>query len=141
MNYNQQITLLIKSDSLKNAWSITFNEDFTASQLEFFSFSTVNKSGTVVYNYIDNNLNNVSTTQKDTIIDNISITKISFSRVRFYSYTFPQLTDANKMYNYMMIAKEPVGFSVFISYADKNSTTYSIQSTIKYIPGPYSPIS
>ncbi|EHQ25694.1 hypothetical protein [Mucilaginibacter paludis] len=134
LTYNEAITLLLRSDSLQRAWSVRFDEDFNATELRKFDYYAVNKDGSTTTNYRESNLNNLAIKSKtDTLISNISMTKISFTRTLVFTKTYTGGTDATNEYQYLLSAKDTIGFSAYYVFSSGNSAAYSDKTNLTYI--------
>lgn len=79
--YYENVTLLIPAQGLNLSYSIHLKEDFTNSTLINYDFTTIDQSGNVDHNWVDDNLNNVSAkTEKDTTIAGVKTTSIIVQR-------------------------------------------------------------
>jgi len=126
MNYYENINLLIRKDSLAKSYSIIFNEDFKSTQLGKYNYTIVGKGGTVTTNYAESNLNNVTISgTKDTTMNSVVYTKISFNRNFIFTGTFNTSTEAGAQYDYLINNKETIYFSTYMN------TTTGVSTTVK----------
>jgi hypothetical protein len=133
MNFYENINLLARKDSLATSWSIIFTEDFKATQLGKLNYTTVGKSGTVTTNYVESNLNNVAiSSTKDTTVNNLVYTKISFNRNFIFTTTYSTSTEAGTQYDYLLKTNEAVNFAAYITTPTGISSVVKSSSTLVY---------
>ncbi|MEO6521613.1 MAG: hypothetical protein ABIN91_08045 [Mucilaginibacter sp.] len=133
MNLHESINLLIRKDSLAKSFSIIFKEDFKSIQLGKYSYTTLSKDGTITTNYAENNLNNVTISgTKDTTMNSVVYTKISFNRNFIFTGTFNTSTEAGVQYDYLLNNKETIYFSSYMNTTTGVSATVKSSSTLVY---------
>lgn len=133
MNYYENITLVARKDSLQTSWSIIFTEDFKLTQLNNFNYTTTSKTGAVTTNYAEPNLNNITiSSTRDSTVNGVACTKISFNRNFLFSSTYTTSTAAGAEYDYLLNNRETIGFSAFITSASGKSKAYSSTATVVY---------
>ncbi|GAB2693942.1 hypothetical protein GCM10027037_16740 [Mucilaginibacter koreensis] len=88
--YYDRVALIVRSDDYANAWGIRFEESFKDSKLNGILFTTPNKEGAYVYNYLESNLNNITLQSKsDTVINGNTYTNLKISRVITFLQGYP----------------------------------------------------
>ena len=133
MNFYENINLYARKDSLTTSWAIIFTENFSASQLGKFSYTTVGKSGVVTTNYAESNLNNlVISATKDTVINSFAYTKMSFNRNFIFTNVYNSSTEAGVEYDYLLAHKETITFAAYITTSTGTSSVVKSSSTLVY---------
>lgn len=124
MIYYENVSLLIPTVGLTFSYSLHLNEIFTASALNNFNYTTIDQQGDVTYDWVDDNLNNVTAkTEKDTVINGVKTTKITVQRPFIFSqvYSSPQLATAEQ--NTLLATKnDNITFSAYVLF----TKTYNI---------------
>lgn len=133
MNYNEDITLLARKDSLAASWSIIFTESFLGTELAKYNYTTTSKTGNVTTNYAEPNLNNVAIrSTKDTVINSITYTKLSFNRNFLFANTYGSSIDAATQFDHLLNTKDVINFSAFITSAAGRSSVANAKAVLLY---------
>ncbi len=133
LKYNEDVTLLVPTDSLKQPLAVIFKEDFKATKLAGFDYTTLTKNGLIAHNWADTSLNNINlASKKDTIINNIATTKIKLARTFLFSKIYPTNQEAINEYNALLNQKEAISFSYRFSGLAK-STNYKTYANLVYL--------
>lgn len=133
LTYYEDMALVLRSDSLQKAWSVIFKEDFSTTELNKFNYYAINKDGSTSTNYRESNLNNLAITKKDTLVSNVPMTRVSFTRTLIFTKAYTSATEALNEYTFLLSAKETIAFSVFYVFNGYNSSLYSDKSNLTYV--------
>jgi hypothetical protein len=124
MVYDEDVVLLTQTASLKKSYAVHFTEDFSTSDLENFDYHSLTREGVNAFNWVDDNLNNINTVRKDTVLNNIAITKIEVARTFNFTHTFDNADAALAAYNKLITDKtQTISFSAYYAPADPNTAT------------------
>lgn len=138
--YTEDVILLTQTANLKKAWTVHLKEDFSASDLINFDYHSLTREGVNAFNWVDDNLNNVNKTMKDTVIDKIAITKIEVNRTFTFNHVYSNADAALTEYNKLIASKtQSIVFSAYYAPATKNvvtsiATAKLIYTTAKALP-------
>jgi len=125
MVYNEDVVLLTQTESLKKSYAVHFTEDFSTSDLKNFDYHSLTREGVNAFNWVDDNLNNINTVRKDTVINNIAITKIEVARTFNFTHTFDNADAALSAYNKLIADKtQTISFSAY--YAPVTATSVTV---------------
>jgi hypothetical protein len=139
MIYNENVNLLIPKTGYSQSWAVHLTEDFSASALSAFDYTTVDASGDVDFDWVDSNLNNIgpAKTITDTTINGRQYVDIHVQRPFTFSksYTDAQLAD-NEQTTLSAKTTDVITFSSYIYFVGINypqtqvsiPVTYRIQS-------------
>jgi hypothetical protein len=87
--YYENVSLLVPAEGLNLSYSIHLKEYFSSSILVNFNFTTEDAYGDVTYDWVDDNLNNVTAkTEKDTTISGVKNTEITVQRPFTFARTY-----------------------------------------------------
>ena len=131
--FNENVDLLFNAEGYKKISAIHLSEDFKSTLLKDFQFTTVAEQGNVTLNWVDDNLNNVIKTVKDTVVNNVNMVKVSVHR----PFTFFKSYDSNATaitQRDIIINKtdDTVGFTAYSYYNLKNYPKTSAKTTLTY---------
>jgi hypothetical protein len=132
--FYENVSLLIPADGLNLSYALHLKEDFTSSALINFNFTTVDAYGDVTYDWVDDNLNNVTAkTEKDTVINGKNVAKITVQRPFTFSetYTSAQLA-INEQDSLLKRTTDKINFSSYV-YFGKTYPATSTSTPIYYV--------
>lgn len=79
--YYENVNLLIPTAGYKASFAIHLVEDFTNTSLKNLNYTTYDAYGDVTYDFVDDNLNDVSAKAiKDTMVNDVAMKKITVQR-------------------------------------------------------------
>jgi hypothetical protein len=134
ITYNADVTLLTQTASLQKSYAVHFKEDFSASDLGKFDYHSLTKEGVNALNWVDDNLNNIYKTEKDTTLNNVAVTKIEVTRTFTFTHTFETPEQAVAAYNMLIADKtQNISFSAYYAPVDPNSVNVIGKANIFYI--------
>jgi len=129
--FNEDVVLLARTANLNQSYAVHFKEDFSASVLKNYDFYSVTREGANAYNWVDDNLNNINKTKKDTVINNIAITKIEVTRTFNFMHIFDSEDAALAEYNRLVADKsQTISFSAYYAPVDPNTITVIGKATL-----------
>jgi len=132
--YNEDVILLAQTESLKKAYAVHLKEDFSASDMINFDYHSLTREGVNAFNWVDDNLNNINKTMKDTVIDNVATTKIEVNRTFTFNHVYANAGAALAEYNKLAASKsQSVVFSAYYAPATTNVVTSITTARLIYI--------
>jgi len=125
MVYYENVSLLIPTEGLTLSFALHLNQIFTASALTNFDYTTIDQSGDVTFDWVDDNLNNVSAkTEKDTVINSVKMTKITVQRPFTFSKVYANATAATAEQTTLLATKnDNITFSAFVLFTKQYNIT------------------
>ena len=134
LSYTETVSLILDPKVYEKSSAVHFKEDFSKSSLANFSFTTINKDGKLVTNYLEENLNNVVIKSASTItIDGKKFTSLVLGRLLVFSKAYKQPGLAVEAQNNIMKqTNESISFSSYCYINGKNSDTTVTTATIVY---------
>ncbi|OCX51491.1 hypothetical protein BEL04_15820 [Mucilaginibacter sp. PPCGB 2223] len=131
--YNEDVVLLTQTESLRKSYAVHFKEDFSASYLKNMDFHSMTAGGVNAYNWVDDNLNNINKTMKDTVINHVAVTKIEIVRSFNFEHTFDSAEAALAQYNLLLADKtQSISFSAYYDPTNPGTITIVGKSGIVY---------
>lgn len=132
--YNEDVILLAQTESLKKAYAVHLKEDFSASDMSSFDYHSLTREGVNAFNWVDDNLNNINKTMKDTVIDKVAITKIEVNRTFTFNHVYANANAALAEYNKLAASKtQSVIFSAYYAPATTNVVTSLTSAKLIYV--------
>lgn len=134
MVLNEDVSVFLLAEAYQKTSAIHIMEDFKSTTLGAFDFTTVNEEGQTVYNYIENNLNNIKTiTISDTTINGANVVKVNLKRLVTFSKTYASNQLATDQQNIVLgKTNELLTFSSYTYYNQKNYPPTSAVAYLKY---------
>lgn len=130
--FDENVNLFLLADGYQKTSAIHLIEDIKATSLSAFDFSTVNQDGLTVYNYMEDNLNNIKTKAiSDTTINNVKVVKVNLHRLVTYSKVYGSNQLATDQQN--LILEKTTDLITFSSYTYYNQKNYPVTSAVAYI--------
>ncbi len=131
--YCEHVILLVNTASYQKAYAVHVKEDFSGSDLAGYNYTVVGRGGNSTFNWVDDNLNNVDKTIKDTVINNVAITKIDLARKFNFTHTFDGDAAAATAYNKLLLSSnQTVSFAASLTSADPTVVTFTGKATLVY---------
>jgi hypothetical protein len=118
MVFNENISLLFAPEGYQETYAVHLLENFSGSLLSGFDFTTVAEAGNTTFDWVDDNLNNVTDkTITDTTINKQKMIKINVHRAFTFSKVYPSGKDAlNEQAAFVAKTTDSVGFSSYCYY-------------------------
>jgi len=118
MIYYENVSLLIPTEGLTLSYALHLNQTFTASALNNFDYTTIDQQGDVTFDWVDDNLNNVTAkTEKDTVINSVKTTKITVQRPFMFSKVYADKQTALAEENTLLTTKnDNITFSAYVYF-------------------------
>ena len=93
--YYENVSLLIPTAGYQQSFAIHLVEDFTNTSLKNTNYTTIDAYGDLTYDYVDDNLNDVSAKAiKDTMVNNVAMKKILVQRPFYFKKGYASLQAA-----------------------------------------------
>lgn len=132
--YNEDVTLILDSNSLKQAWSVHLKEDFTGTQLANFDYNSLTKYGVDATNWVDDNLSNIKVlSSKDTLINSRMFVKKRITRSFNYQKTYNTSADANAELNQLLKQIDIMTFTAYYSPQDPSVAAKVNTAKLTYV--------
>ncbi|MCC8425277.1 hypothetical protein [Mucilaginibacter sp. UR6-11] len=133
MVYNEDISLIFGAIGYDQSYAVHLYEDFNSSLLHGFDYTTVNAGGDVTFNWVDNNLNNVTLkTVTDTTINGKAMVKVNVKRPFTFVKTYADVQSAlDEQQILLNRTADKVNFSSNI-YFGSNFQNYTTSAKIVY---------
>jgi len=127
MIYYENVSLLIPANGLNLSYALHLEEDFSSAALKSFDYTTVDQSGDVTFDWVDDNLNNVTAkTIKDTVINAAKWSKITVQRPFTFSKTYTDNKSAVSVQDSVLNLKsDKISFSSYVYF----TKTYPASTT------------
>jgi len=132
--YYENVNLYIPSNGFNLSYALHLKEDFSSSVLVSYNFTTVDAYGDVTYDWVDDNLNNVTAkTVKDTVINGASVTHITVQRPFTFFKAFNSTQIATNTQDSLLTLKtNKIVFSSYV-YFGKTYPATSDTTNVYYI--------
>jgi hypothetical protein len=122
MDYYERASLLIDPGVYKKTWALHLKEGFAGTQLAPYHFTSVTEDNTTAFDWVADNLNNVSRkTVTDTSVDGQKFKKVSVDRVLNFVGNFSNQQQALDMQNKLL--QTQTDYITFSSYYYSNGVT------------------
>lgn len=133
MIYYENVDVLIPSDGYTLSYALHLTEDFSHSSLAKLDYTTVDEAGDVNFDWVDDNLNNVSNkTISDTTVNSIAMKKISVNRQFTFTEDFADnkaaIAKEDSLYK---LQNETISFSSYV-YFTKTYPATTMSAVINY---------
>lgn len=134
MIYYENINLYIPKAGYTLSYAIHLREDFTSAALIKFQFTTTDTEGDVTTDWVDDNLNNITTkTVTDTTINALEMVKVTIQR----PFTFTKVYADNKSAiaeqdSILALTTDKINFSSYV-YFTKTYAATATSTRISYI--------
>jgi hypothetical protein len=136
LTYYDRVALIVRSNDYADSWGIRFEESFKESKLDGILYTTPNKEGTYVYNYLESNLNNITLQSKsDTVINGNTYTNLKISRVITFLQAYPAgkaAADAART-EFLQRTGDKVMYNTYFTYDGQNSVPVIGSAPIVYV--------
>lgn len=132
--FNENVDLLFTVAAYKLTSAVHLHEDFSASQLAGFDFTTVAEGGNTTFDWVDDNLNNVMLKKvTDTMINNKPWVKINVQRPFTFSKQYASNDAAlNEQAAFLANTNDVVLFSSYCYYNQKNYPSVTAAASLVY---------
>jgi hypothetical protein len=133
MVFNENVSLLFTQQGYDETYAVHLLENFSNSLLSGFDFTTVAEEGNTTFDWVDDNLNNVTDkTISDTTINKQKMVKINVHRPFTFSKKYSSPQDAsNEEAKFLAKTTDSVGFSSYCYYKI-NYPLVSISASLIY---------
>lgn len=134
MIYYENVSLNIPSKGLDLSYALHLTEDFSPSILANFDYFTIDQAGHINTNWVDGNLNNVSAkTKKDTVINNLPVTRITVQRPFTFYKTYATAAEATDGQTQILARKgDKINFSSYV-YFTKTYPASTLTASVLYV--------
>ena len=134
MIYYENVSLDIPSKGLDLSYALHLTEDFSSSTLANFDYFTIDQDGHINVNWVDSNLNNVSAkTEKDTVVNNVPVTRITVQRPFTFSKTYGTAAEATDEQTQLLVRKgDKINFSSYV-YFTKTYPASTLTTSVLYV--------
>lgn len=135
MTYYEKIALIVRPTDYNQSWALHFTQAYTGTALDGVLFTTPNKSGSYTYNWIDDNLNNVTLDSKtDTSINGTTYLNLRLSRVITFLQAYPAGKTATDAARTALLQRKSdvVTFSSYYVYNDNSSVPVTTTAALVY---------
>jgi hypothetical protein len=132
--FNENVTITLTAAGYNQTSAIHLSEDFYNTMLSSFDYTTVNENGQVTPDWVDDNLNNVtSKTVTYTVVNNINMVNITVNRqfTFFRTYASNQ-TAVNEQNIFLSDTGDQITFTSYCYYNQKNYPLYSVNAKVVY---------
>lgn len=133
MIYYENVDVLIPKEGYTLSFALHLTEDFSRSSLAKLDYTTVDGAGNVDFDWVDDNLNNVTDkTVSDTTVNSIAMKKINVKRQFTFTETFADNKGAvAKQDSLYKLQNETIGFSSYVFFT-KTYPTSTMYAPINY---------
>ena len=134
MVFNENINLYVTAMGFNQTYAVHLFENFQNSNLSGLDFTTVNADGNTTFDWVDDNLNNVTTkTISDTTVNGVAIKKINVVRPFTFTKAYHS-NDAALSAQKLLLTKtnDYVTFSSYCYYTGVNYPTTGVNVTMLY---------
>jgi len=128
--YTEKVALLVDSALYHDSWYIYFSEDFSKSKLAGMDYTTKLSWGVESTNYVPDNVNQVTKTVIDTIINQTKVVKIKFQRTFNFSKNYTSDAAANKKLDSLLTMKDHITFTT--RYMPDSLHQHSVTTGLSY---------
>ena len=130
--FNEDVTMLLNAQGYDHTYAVHLTQDFTSSALNKLDYTTVN-NGATFYDYLEDNLNNVSQkTVSDTSINGVTLKKIHLVRLINFVQKFANAQLASNAQTAILSTHtDMVAFSSYVFY-DKSYPATTAAAAINY---------
>jgi len=135
LKLDENVNLIMTAAGYNQTSAIHLLENFKNSSLAGFDYTTVGQDGNTILNWVDDNLNNVTTkTITDTLINGQSMVKVNVNRV----FTFFKVYDSNQLAvaeqnTLLVITNDTIVFTNYSYYNQVNYPESSITAKVVYV--------
>jgi len=132
--YNENVDLLFNQEGYQKTSAVHLKEDFSKSDLAGFDYTTVAEGGNTTFDWVDDNLNNVTLkTIIDTIVNNRAMVKINVHRsFKFVKDYFSAQAAQNEQTMFIKKTDDTIAFSSYCYYNQKNYLPVSHSASLVY---------
>jgi hypothetical protein len=131
--FNENVNILLTADGYYKTSAIHLSEDFYDTMFSSFDFTTVNEYGMVTPDWVDDNLNNVLKTVKDTFINNVHMVNVNVNRqFTFFRIYDSNQTAVNQQNLFLNNPNDQITLTSYCYYNQKNYPPYSVNAKVIY---------
>jgi len=131
--FNENVNILLTADGYDKTSAIHLAEDFYDTMFSSFDFTTVNEYGFVTPDWVDDNLNNVIKTVKDTVINNVHMVNVNVNRQFTFFRTYDSnQTAINQQSVFINNPNDQITFTSYCYYNQKNYPSCSVNVKVVY---------
>lgn len=130
MVYNEDVTLILDSAKLAQNFNVHLKEDLSTTNLYYYHYQSITKSGIKATDWVDDNLNNIVLhSRKDTLINKRIFVIKRIKRALVYQQDYNSEAEANKALNNLLKQTDILTFTSY--YTPKESDVDITANTAK----------
>lgn len=134
MVYNEDVTLILDSAKLAQNYDVHLKEDLSTTQLYYYHYQSVTKSGIKATDWVDDNLDNIVLhSSKDTLINKHIFVIKRITRSLIYQQNYSSSTEANKALNNLLKQTDILTFTSYFAPQESDVTVTANTAKLTYV--------
>ena len=134
MVYDEDVTLILDAAKLAQNYNVYLKEDLSTTQLYYYHYQSVTKSGIKATDWVDDNLDNIVLhSSKDTLINKRIFVIKRIKRSFVYQQNYSSATEANKALNNLLKQTDVLTFTSYYTPRESDAAVTANTAKLTYV--------
>lgn len=134
MVYDEDVTLILDAAKLAQNYNVYLKEDLSTTQLYYYHYQSVTKSGIKATDWVDDNLDNIVLhSSKDTLINKRIFVIKRIKRSLIYQQNYSSATEANKALNNLLKQTDVLTFTSYYTPRESDAAITANTAKLTYV--------
>ncbi|MGI4022408.1 MAG: hypothetical protein ACRYFA_12955 [Janthinobacterium lividum] len=134
MVFNEDVTLILDSSKLAQNFDVHLKEDLSTTQLNYYHYHSVTKSGVKTTDWVDDNLDNIVLhSSKDTVINKQIFVIKRIIRSLIYQQNYSSAAEATKALNNLLKQTDILTFTSYYTPQESGVAVTANTAKLTYV--------